>query len=111
MLTPNGFNWLTVREELNSFLNQLRYFANNTFQIGQEAEVAEIAPNEEQERADPKIAEDPSKTKKSKISAMYKSKPTSNKNLELFTENLEKDLKNPKTVTFRHNIAREERLH
>ena len=112
MPTPNGFNWLNVREELDSFINQLRYFTNNAFQIGQEVELPEIAPNQEQERADRKIAEDPPKTKKNKISAMYKSKPTSNKNLELFTENLEKDLKNQKNVKrFRHNIAREERLH
>ena len=42
---------------------------------------------------------------------MYKSKPTSNKNLELFRENLEKDLINPKNVKkFRHNIARGEQV-
>ena len=29
---------------------------------------------------------------------MYKSKPTSNKNLKLFIDNLEKDLINPKNV-------------
>ena len=42
---------------------------------------------------------------------MYKSKPTSNKNLELFMENLEKDLINPKNVKkFQHNITREEQI-
>ena len=42
---------------------------------------------------------------------MYKSKPTSNKNLELFIENLLKDLVNPKNVKkFRHNITREEQV-
>ena len=42
---------------------------------------------------------------------MYKSKPTSNKNLELFIENLEKDLINPENVKkFRHNITREEQI-
>ena len=37
---------------------------------------------------------------------MYKSKPTSNENLELFIENLEKDLINPKNVKkFRHKTV------
>ena len=109
--TPNDVNWLNVRKDLDSFINQLRYFANNAFQEGQEVEVAEIASNQEQERADPKIPGDPPKRKKSKIGAMYKSKPTSNKNLELFIENLEKDLINPKNVKkFRHNITREEQI-
>ena len=41
---------------------------------------------------------------------MCQSKPTSN-NLELFIENLEKDLINPKNVKkFRHNITREEQV-
>ena len=70
--------------------------------------IAEIAPNQEQERANPKIPEDPPKPKKNKIVAMHKSKPTSNKNLELFIENLGKDLKNVKN--FRRIIAREEQI-
>ena len=42
---------------------------------------------------------------------MYTSKPTLNKNLELFIENLEKDLINPKNVKkLRHNITREEQI-
>ena len=72
--TPNNVNWLNVRKDLHSFINQLRYFANNAFQKGQEVEVAEIVPNQEQERADPKIPGDPPslprKTKKNKIGAM-----------------------------------------
>ena len=109
--TPNDVNWLNVRKELDSFINQQRYFANNAFQKGKEVEVAEIAANQEQERANPKKPGDPSKTKKSKIGAIYKSKPTSNKNLELFIGNLEKDLINPKNVKkFRHNITREEQI-
>ena len=40
---------------------------------------------------------------------MYKSNPTSNKNVELFTEDFKKDLINLKTVRkFQHNITREE---
>ena len=94
--TPNDVGWLKVRKELDSFINQPRYFANNTFQKGKEVEVAEIAQSQEQERADPKIPGDLPKTKKNKIGAMYKANPTSNKNLELFIENLEKDLINLK---------------
>ena len=45
------------------------------------------------------------------IGAMYKSKPTSNKNLELFIQKLEKDLINPKNVKkCRHNITKEEQI-
>ena len=33
--TPNDVNWLSLRKELNSFINQRRYFAKNTFQKGQ----------------------------------------------------------------------------
>ena len=33
--TPNDVNWLSLRKELNSFINQLRYFTNNAFQKGQ----------------------------------------------------------------------------
>ena len=29
--TPNDINWLNVTKELDSFTNQLRYFANNAF--------------------------------------------------------------------------------
>ena len=73
--------------------------------------IAGIAPNQEQERADPKIPGDTPKTKTNKIGAMHKSKPTSNKNLELFIENLGKDLINPKNIKkFRRIIAREEQI-
>ena len=83
---------------------ELRYFANNAFQKGHEVKVTVMALNQEQERADLKI---PGK----KIGTMYKSKPTSNRNLELFIENLEKDLINLKNVKkFRHNITREEQV-
>ena len=75
--TPNDVNWLNVRKDLDSLINQIRYFANNAFQEGKKVEVAEIAPNQDQERADQKIPGDPLKTKKNKIGAMYKSKPTS----------------------------------
>ena len=30
--TPNDVNWLNIRKELDSFIKQLRYFANNAFQ-------------------------------------------------------------------------------
>ena len=96
---------------MDSFINQLRYFASNAFQKGKEVEVAEIAPNQEQERVDPKIPEDPPKTKKTKLVQCTSQKPTSNKNLELFIENLEKDLINLKNVKkFRGNITREEKI-
>ena len=65
--TPNDVNWLNIRKELDSFINQLRCFANNAFQKEKEVEVAEIAPNQEQERVDPKIHGDPPKTKKNEI--------------------------------------------
>ena len=83
-------------KELDSFINQLRYFENNTFQNEQEVEVEKIAPNREQERTDPKSTWRSPKTKKNETCAMCKSKLTSNKNLELFIENLEKNLINPK---------------
>ena len=51
---------LSVRKELDGFINQLRYFANNAFQKGQKGKVTEMAPNQEQERANPKIPGDPS---------------------------------------------------
>ena len=57
-----------------------------------------MALYQEQDRADAKIPADPPKTKKNKIGSMYKLKPTSNKNLELFLKNLENDLTNPKNV-------------
>ena len=42
---------------------------------------------------------------------MCKSKPTSNKDLELFIDNLEKDLINQKNVKkFRHNVTKEEQV-
>ena len=33
--TPNDVNWLSLRKELNSFINQRRYFVKNAFQKGQ----------------------------------------------------------------------------
>ena len=42
----NDVSWLNVGKELNSFINQLLYFANNTFQKGKEFEVAEAASNQ-----------------------------------------------------------------
>ena len=62
--TPNDVNWLSVRRELDSFISQLRYFANNAFQKRQEFKVTEMAPNQEQERADLKIPGDPPKKKR-----------------------------------------------
>ena len=43
--TPNEVNWLNIIKELDSFFNQLRYFANNAFQKEKEVEVAKIAPH------------------------------------------------------------------
>ena len=45
--TPYGFNWLNIRKELDSFINRLRYFANNDFQKEKEVKVVETAPNQE----------------------------------------------------------------
>ena len=61
--TRNDVYWLKLRKELDSFINQLRYFANNAFQKGQEAEVAKIASNQLNERADPKIPGEPHQRK------------------------------------------------
>ena len=33
--TPNDVNWLSLRKELNSFINQRQYFVKNAFQKGQ----------------------------------------------------------------------------
>ena len=96
--TPNDVYWLKLRKELVSFINQLRHFANNAFQKGQEAEVAKITSNQQKERADPKMTGEPHHTKKNKFGAIYKSKPTSDKNLELLIENLEKTLINPNLI-------------
>ena len=96
--TRNDVYWLKLRKELDSFINQLRHFANNAFQKGQEAEVAKITSNQQKERADPKMPGEPHHTKKNKFGAIYKSKPTSDKNLELLTENLEKTLINPNLI-------------
>ena len=60
--TPNDVNWLSVRKVLAGFISQLRYFANHAFQ-GQEVKVIKMAPNQEQERADPKIPGDPAQNK------------------------------------------------
>ena len=92
--TPNDVNWLSVRKELAGFISQLRYFANHGFQKGQEVKVIEMAPYQEQERADPKIPGDPAQNKEKQNWYNAKSKPTSSKNLELFIENLEKGLIN-----------------
>ena len=61
--TPNDVNWLSVRKVLAGFISQLRYFANHAFQKGQEVKVIKMAPNQEQERADPKIPGDPAQNK------------------------------------------------
>lgn len=60
--TPNDINWLNVRNESDGFINQPRYFASNTFQKSKEVEVAEIASNQEQERANSKISGEHPKT-------------------------------------------------
>ena len=68
--TPNDASWLSIRKELDSFINELRYFTNKAFPKGQDVEVADIAQNQEQERTDTKIPGDPPKTKRNKIGAM-----------------------------------------
>ena len=90
--TPNDVSWLKVRKELDSFIKQLLNFASKAFGKGKKIELAKIAPDQEQETANPKIPGDPPKAKKNKIGAMYESKPTSNKNPELFRVDLEKHL-------------------
>ena len=87
--TPNDVSWL---KELDSSIKQLLNFASKAFGKGKKIELAKIAPDQEQETANPKIPGDPPKTKKNKIGAMYESKPTSNKNPELFRVDLEKHL-------------------
>ena len=44
--TSNDVKCLDVTTELDNFINQLRYLANNAFRKGQEVEVAETASNQ-----------------------------------------------------------------
>lgn len=66
--------------------------------------------DQEHEEVEPEIPENTTKRmKKKKNDVMYRSNPTINKNLQLFLENLEKDLLNPKNVKrYWQNITREE---
>ena len=62
--TPNDVDWLNVRRQLDSFINQLRYFANNAFRKGKEVQVAEVVTNQEQERVDTKVSGEPQNKEK-----------------------------------------------
>ena len=53
--TPNDVSWLKVRKELDSFIKQLLNFASKAFGKGKKIELAKIAPDQEQETANPKI--------------------------------------------------------
>ena len=70
----------------------------------------EVAMDQEHEEVEPEIPENTTKRmKQKKNDVMYRSNPTINKNLQLFLENWEKDLLNPKNVKrYWQNITREE---
>ena len=68
-----------------------------------------IAPNQEQEWADPKLPGEPPKTKRNKFGAIYKSKPTSKKPRTIYREFRKRPDKSKKRSKFRH-ITREEQI-
>ena len=114
--TPSDNNWLTLRKDFDKFVNQLRYQVKHTNQqsstfrselqphhSSNDADVLEPKPNTQESLPQP-----PKRVNNN--TPIYHSKEIYNKSLEMFMENVEKellDLENVKNV--RQNLTRDEK--
>ena len=112
--TPTSVNWLDLRKDFDTFVNQLRYGFKE--QRTQHQEQGSSANNDLQSLQHQISNKDennnlpPPPVKTNKFEPLYRSKETDNKSLEMFIEKIEKDLFNPENVKkVRHNLSKDEK--
>ena len=110
VLTPKDVNWYELHKNLIKFANQLR-FKLKQIQLSQDQQIQrEISnPIQSQNLPDEALLPPPPPRKDKRHGPLYNSKPTNNRSLELFIDNIEKDLFNPTSLVLtRPNISKRE---
>ena len=108
--TPKDVNWYELRKNFTKFVNQLR-FKLKQYQLNQDHQNQQELSNPIQSKNLPNEASlsTPPPKQDKRYGPLYNSKPTNNRSLELFIDNIEKDLFNPTSlVSARPNISKRE---
>ena len=108
--TAKYVNWYELRKNFTKFVNQLR-FKLKQYQLNQDHQNQQELSNLIQSKSLPNEASlpPPPPRRDKRYGPLYNSKPTNNRSLELFIDNIEKDLFNPTPlVSARPNISKRE---
>ena len=109
--TPTSVNWLDLRKGFDKFVTQLRYeFKQRTLhqEQGSSANNDLQSLRHQISNKDENNNLPPPPIKTNKFSPLYRSKETDTKSMEIFIENIEKDLFNPGNVKkVRHNLSKD----
>ena len=108
--TPKDVNWYELRKNFTKFVNQLR-FKLKQYQLNQDHQNQQELSNPIQSKNLPNEASlPPPPPRQDKCyGPLYNSKPANNRSLELFIDNIDKDLFNPTSlVSTRPNISKRE---
>ena len=117
--TPTDINWYDVRKDFTKFANKLRHFTEENQQ--QQQQQQQQQPQQEPTHPDINTEETtmnnnsfpPGKPppKVNPYQQLFRSKPSNNNSLELFIDNIEKELFNPSNIRkTRNNLNKKEKL-
>ena len=106
--TPKDVNWYELRKDFTKFANQLRSKLKQS-QLSQDHQIQRELSNpiQSQNLSDEALLPLPPPRQGKRYGPLYNSKPTNNRNLELFIDDIEKDLFNPTSLVLtRPNISK-----
>ena len=97
--TRQDVNWYELQKDFTIFVNQL-CFKSKQSQLSQDHQNQPELSNPIQNQNLPHGASPPSPTPRQdkRYNSLYNSKPTNNQSLQLFTDNIEKDLFSPTSL-------------
>ena len=99
-----------MRKDFTKFANQLRFKLKQS-QLSQDNQIQQKLSNpiQSQNLPDEALLPTPSPRQEKRYGLLYNSKPTNNRSLELFIDNIEKDLFNPTSLVLtRSKISKRE---
>ena len=112
--TPTDINWYDVRKNLTKFANKLRHFTDENQQQQQQQQQEPTHPDINTEETTMNNNSFPPGKPPPKVNPyqqLCRSKPSNNNSLELFIDNIEKELFNPSNIRkTRNNLNKKEKL-
>ena len=106
--TPKDVNWYELRKDFTKLVRQLRFKLKQS-QLSQDYQNQQELSNpiQSQNLPDEDLLPPPPPGQDKRYGPLYNSKPTNNRSLELFIDNIEKNLFNPTSLVLtRPNISK-----